>query len=1260
MANSLSFSTLNVRSIATDKKRDSVKDWIDKHHRGILFLQETHADETMLTKWQKDWPYQIYVSNGTKRSGGVAILIPNDIDHKIRWRHNDNYGNLIILGLTINNEDLTLANCYFPTKDKQTEQLVLLEILKDVLIQHDNESIILGGDFNITLDPNLDKIGGTDAKRESVKYRAELKAFIEALALSDVLRNKLGNQTAYTWHSKHLKVYSRLDYFFISEHFLNRIQSCNKHTAILTDHDLVKLTLQCSLPGKGRGYWKFNTSLLKDKTYIAQVKETVTATTTAFDHLQNKGLLWDFIKMKIRGMTIKYCGQKKREREVYERNINKQLLELDLKPYSEDNVEQISLLKSELETIIQMKTEGAIVRSQVQWAEEGERNTSFFLNLEKHNAENKIIQQLKVENKTITDSESILIELQNFYKKLYSKPLIDTQTSKESDKLFLDSQATTLNDAKMQLCEGLVSRSECLNALKTMSNRKSPGSDGFSAEFYNFFWNDISKHVLNSLNHAFTEGELSVDQKRGLISLIPKKGKDRIYIKNWRPIALLNTDYKLLAKILAGRLKFVIDELIDCDQTGYITGRYIGENIRTVSDVIEYLNANNKSGIILLIDFEKAFDTISWDFIDKALHKFNFGPTFRHWVKVLYTDSKSAVINNGNFTEFFNLERGVRQGCPLSTYLFLLVVELLSINIRNNKQIEGIKLKNCTLKISQMADDTTIFVSSSASIPQLLSTLSAFAISSGLKTNVEKTKVYPIHNPLLKAEHLQGLKFEKGPINLLGITVTNDVKINKEKNVTPKLNLMKNLLRMWSTRNISLKGKITVINSLIVSLFVYPATIMDIDKESLDDIDKCIFSFLWNGKKAKIAKVIIQNQIEKGGLKMPNIYLKVKAWKLMWLKRAIIYEHRKWVAVLNTILKDLNFTDLLQTSPVKENIYVQKLPKFYQNIIKDWASIKTLNINSKAGILNQVIWYNNKITIENKPFLWLDWYKKGIFKIKHLINSKGGFLMPDELRIKNGISCNFLQNLQIRQSIPLDWRQKIISAEQLNTKELNEGLCLDPKNKLTDLNKLTSKQVYWHLISLQKCKLPSSISKWHETFQVPVDPNINPQMWEIIFTLPFKSCDETYLQSFQYKIIHRIIPCNYWLHVLKVKENPECERCKVNDTIPHYFIHCSMLNNFWTFLSNWWLRTFKAIIPNEDSFIIFGIETDTHSVIFNYMLILAKWYIYRCKAIVIKNIDFFDFLQFLKSKLVLKQLYYKYNDKMHAFDSKWGALFESL
>ena len=142
------------------------------------------------------------------------------------------------------------------------------------------------------------------------------------------------------------------------------------------------------------------------------------------------------------------------------------------------------------------------------------------------------------------------------------------------------------------------------------------------------FWNDIKETVLDSINFAFEKNELSLDQWRGLISLVPKKDKDRLYLKNWRPIALLTTDYKLVAKCLAFRIVKVIDKIISHDQTGYIQGRYIGENIRTVHDMISYLKNKHRSGLLLLIDFENAFDTVRWKFIDKALKTFNFGDNF--------------------------------------------------------------------------------------------------------------------------------------------------------------------------------------------------------------------------------------------------------------------------------------------------------------------------------------------------------------------------------------------------------------------------------------------------------------------------------------------------------------------------------------------------------------------------------------------------------------------------------------------------------
>ena len=173
------------------------------------------------------------------------------------------------------------------------------------------------------------------------------------------------------------------------------------------------------------------------------------------------------------------------------------------------------------------------------------------------------------------------------------------------------------------------------------------------------------------MNYAFQFGELSVDQRRGVISLIPKKDRSREFLKNWRPLSLLNVDYKILAKALAMRLQKFLPILINEDQTGYVKGRYIGENIRLISDIIQYYKDRNLSGLLLLVDFEKAFDTIEWSFIDRVLLSFNFGTLFRKWVKIIYCNVHSCVINNGYISEFFPQSRGVRQGCPLLlSYLF--------------------------------------------------------------------------------------------------------------------------------------------------------------------------------------------------------------------------------------------------------------------------------------------------------------------------------------------------------------------------------------------------------------------------------------------------------------------------------------------------------------------------------------------------------------------------------------------------------------
>jgi hypothetical protein len=290
------------------------------------------------------------------------------------------------------------------------------------------------------------------------------------------------------------------------------------------------------------------------------------------------------------------------------------------------------------------------------------------------------------------------------------------------------------------MCDELITKKEIGEALKGLKNGKSPGSDGFTADFYKFFWAMLHPALFDSLTNALEKGQLSIDQKRGIINLIPKKDKDPRLLKNWRPISLLNTDYKIITKLLANRVKQVLPSVINSDQVAYLKKRFIGQNIRTILDIMGYTKLMDKEGIIAFLDFEKAFDTINWDVIYNVLLLFNLGPTFISWVKVIYKESEACVTNNGFSSPFFKLHRGVRQGFPLSAYLFIMVVELLAHKIRKSKNIKGIMIGDTEIKLVQIADDTTMFVEDSNSLQNNFNLLKAFEQYAGLRLNKMKTE----------------------------------------------------------------------------------------------------------------------------------------------------------------------------------------------------------------------------------------------------------------------------------------------------------------------------------------------------------------------------------------------------------------------------------------------------------------------------------------------------------------------------------------
>ena len=194
--------------------------------------------------------------------------------------------------------------------------------------------------------------------------------------------------------------------------------------------------------------------------------------------------------------------------------------------------------------------------------------------------------------------------------------------------------------------------------------------------------------------------QLFITHRRGVLTLIPKKGNQKI-IENKRPICLLDVLYKLIANILANRLSRVIGKIVHTNQTGFMKKRFIGENIRLVSDVIEYCNMDNLRGMLLAIDYRNAFDSLEHNFMWFTLESFNFGPSFCSWIQLLYNDALLTVSNNGYTSEWFPCARGTFQGSPLSGMLFNLAVEMLASKIRSDDSIQGINISNVQLKISR-------------------------------------------------------------------------------------------------------------------------------------------------------------------------------------------------------------------------------------------------------------------------------------------------------------------------------------------------------------------------------------------------------------------------------------------------------------------------------------------------------------------------------------------------------------------------------
>ena len=821
----------------------------------------------------KKWNGPSFWSPAVGRRGGVTVLCSPGMRDKISVWQKDAGGRLLSLLISFNNIRINLLNIYAPTN--LAERKIFLQSIRPFLFPHSR--VVIAGDFNC-YDSILDKMGSPSID----SHFSEFKSFN---FLRDAWRLKHPREKQFTWFNSNLSIASRLDSFLISRLLCEQVTTCQIYPCVYSDHDFVflDLNLQGALQ-HGPGVWKFNNSLLQDEDFCSLIYELIEHFLNSRSSFPSDLILWDRLKEEIKLVCINYSKEKWRQLSHEKVNIINRLILLKRRLAAGFDVKtEILDLEVRLNQLFERQLEGSKIRSRAKWLEEGETPSKYFLRLENDRHMKAFVTSVFNSSGTEVSSLPEIIDAHKvFYSNLFSRGSIDFEAQQElfshvSARLSLPEQAS---------CEGSLTLTEASEALRLSNRNKCPGPDGLTVEFYVFFWDKLGETLVRVFNHSLACGDLPNSMKASVTRLVHKKD-DKRDLKNWRPISLLNVDYKICSKAISLCLAKVLGSIIDPDQTCSVPGRSIFSNLGLLRDTLALIERTNEPGILVSLDQEKAFDRVDRSFLLNLLKLFGFGPWFCSCISTLYNGAYMQVLVNDFLSDPISLQRGVRQGDALSPLLYVLCVEVLACKIRATCDIKGFLLPGAgrlQFKVSQYADDATVFVKDESSLFALFKVISFFESGSGAKLNRSKTEALWLGAWRDRQDEPLGLTWVK-KTKILGIYFgTSNVECD---NWETRISKLDKCLFGWKTRALSLIGKVFILNILGLSKLFFAASVLTPPRWVFDRVNRIVWPFLWGSRIETIARKSLVCSVTDGGLGLRDFRTHSQALCLARLVNAI-------------------------------------------------------------------------------------------------------------------------------------------------------------------------------------------------------------------------------------------------------------------------------------------------------------------------------------------------------------------------------------
>ena len=885
----------NIKGSGSPIKKKAIKKVICKIEPDLVVLQEVKREVIdrafVASIWRsrfKEW----VVLPALGRSGGILVMW--DVRTvTIKEALVGEFSVSVLVGDETRG-DWWFSGIYGPTKRRiRKEFWDELSGLKEIC----NDRWCVGGDFNV--------VRRVSEKFNSTTNTRSMKEFDYLIGELELMDPKLLN-AQFTWSNfRQLPICCRLDRFLFTNDWAAGYPCFRQEMEARVVSDHAPVVLDTSPPKWGPTPFRFENAWLDHKQFSSDFERW-------WKEVSVEG--WEGYKWMVRLQQIK-PRLKSWNKDVFgdlrliEAALLSRLKELDREEcsgsWSEELRQERVNLKRDLNGVLAKKEIMVRQKLKIQWAKQGDANSSLFHRLLNTRKSKNFISKIELDNgEFVAREEDIVREIISYFKGLYSNQVSQFRG-------FVGVEWKGITNTLSDWLERPFSEEEVKEAVFECDGSKTPGPDGFSLAVFQTQWDTVKTDMMKVFEEFYGSGIINGISNETYICLIPKK-LNSCRVRDFRPISLVTSLYKIIAKVLAKRLQSVLPKTISKYQGAFVAGRQILDVVLVANEAVEDYRRGNREGLVFKIDFEKAYDNVSWDFLDFVLQNKNFGSKWRGWIRGCLSSVSFSVMINGRPRGKFKGFKGLRQGDPLSPFLFTLVADGLSRLMEKATESGFVKgwqvgRDNVLLSHLQFADDTLFFLEhEGSSFKNLLTVVGLFCTVSGLKINMAKSTLLGMgvdEGTVISLADLVGCEVGGWPTIYLGMPLGGNP--CRRTFWEPVINKVSKRLDGWKRAFLSKGGRLTLIESVLSAIPTYFLSLFRVPSGVTKELEKIMRNFFWKGADGDGGDHLVSwkevgRAKSKGGLGIGRLKEKNKALLFKWFWRFPLEQDEIWSKVIKS------------------------------------------------------------------------------------------------------------------------------------------------------------------------------------------------------------------------------------------------------------------------------------------------------------------------------------------------------------------------